>query len=167
MTGLTRRRGDAERTSRALLRASASPRETGVTIVELLVAIAIVGIAAAAAVPAFRANGARGAGAATEALTDEWRRARGDAVRRGVPVEVVLEATGAWVERTAPGDGSAPDTLRTGTLPLPDGARVRGGAVRFDALGRARADRVTIEHGREIHVAWVDPWTGAARRDAR
>jgi type II secretory pathway pseudopilin PulG len=135
------------------------------TIVELLVVIAIVGIAAAAAVPAFRA--ADGAAAAAEALTDEWRRARGDAVRRGVPVEVVLEGTGAWVERTAPGDGSAPDTLRTGTLPLPDGARVRGGAVRFDALGRARADRVTIEHGREIHVAWVDPWTGAARRDAR
>jgi type II secretory pathway pseudopilin PulG len=135
------------------------------TILELLVAIAIVGIAAAAAVPAFRA--ADGAAAAAEALTDEWRRARGDAVRRGVPVEVVLEGTGAWVARTAPGDGSAPDTLRTGTLPLPDGARVRGGAVRFDALGRARADRVTIEHGREIHVAWVDPWTGAARRDAR
>jgi Tfp pilus assembly protein FimT len=138
-----------------------------VTIVELLVAMAIVGIAAAATVPAFRAAGQRGAGTAAEALTDEWRRARGDAVRRGVPVEVVLEGTGAWVERTAPGDGSAPDTLRTGTLPLPDGARVRGGAVRFDALGRARADRVMIEHGREIHVAWVDPWTGAARRDAR
>jgi prepilin-type N-terminal cleavage/methylation domain-containing protein len=145
----------------------------GMTLIELLVAIAIVGIALGAAVPAFRPANERGTGAAAEALMRAWRDARGDAARRGVPVDVVLDAkTGAWFSITVPEDERAPDTLRTGVLPLPDGARLSGGngretMVRFDALGRARADRVTIKHGQDRVVLSVDPWTGAGRRHAR
>ena len=145
----------------------------GMTLIGLLVAIAIVGIALAATVPAFRPANERGTGAAAEALMRAWRDARGDAARRGMPVDVVLDgSTGAWFEITAPEDERAPDTLRAGVLPLPDVARLSGGdgretMVRFDALGRARADRVIIEHGSDRLVLSVDPWTGTGRRHAR
>ncbi|HEX8455391.1 MAG TPA: type II secretion system protein [Longimicrobium sp.] len=178
-TAASRGGAETQRELRELLRVSAPPREpsrygrAGMTLIELMVALAIVGIALAATVPAFRPSNERGTGAAAEALMRAWREARGDAARRGMPVDVVLEAkTGAWFAITVPEDEQAPDTLRAGILPLPSGARLTGGngretMVRFDALGRARSDRVTIEYGADRLVLSVDPWTGAGRRHAR
>ena len=140
----------------------------GFTLVELVVVLVFLGLAAAVAVPAFRPASERGAGPAARELARAWSAARGQAARRGSPVTVDLDlGTGSYAA-LAEGDSMRLDTLEAGYLPLSPGVRLSGGdGVRaravFDALGRARADRVRITGEGEAHEVWADVWTGAAR----
>ncbi|HEU4455789.1 MAG TPA: GspH/FimT family protein [Longimicrobium sp.] len=145
---------------------------SGFTLVEIVVVLMMLAIAAAVAVPAFRPPAERSAGAAARALRELYADARNQAARRGVAVVVELTtATGEWRLAADPEDGTAPRTLAVGTLPLPAEGRLAGGRegvarAAFSPLGRARADRVTITEGEVRHEVSVDGWTGAARQGA-
>ncbi len=145
---------------------------SGFTLVEILVVLMMLAIAAAVTVPAFRPPAERSAGAAARALREVYADARSQAARRGVAVVVEIRtATGEWRLIADPEDGTAPRTLEVGTLPLPAEGRLSGGRdgtarAAFTPLGRARADRVTITEGEVRHEVSVDGWTGAARQGA-
>ena len=140
----------------------------GFTLVELLVVLAMLAIAAAVAVPALRPPAERSAGAAADSLLHVLARARTDAAARGTPVHVEVRAGDGRFAVTADGEDGARDTLRAGSLPLPPGGRASGGRrgtarMSFDASGRARADRVALtDEGGRIEIV-VDAWSGAAR----
>jgi prepilin-type N-terminal cleavage/methylation domain-containing protein len=140
----------------------------GFTLIELVVVLAMLAIAAAVAVPALRPPAERSAGAAADSLRRVLIGARGDAGRRGVPVAVLVRASDAtFVTMTLDAAGVA-DSLAAGSLPVPAGGRVtgsRGGLVRavFEPTGRARADRVAfVDEGGRVEIG-VDPWSGDAR----
>lgn len=143
---------------------------SGFTLMEIVVVLMMLGVAAAVAVPAFRPPAERSAGAAARALREVYADARNQAARRGVAVVVEIRtATGEWRLAADPDDGTAPRTLEAGTLPLPAEGRLSGGRdgtarAAFSPLGRARADGVVISHGEVRHEVWVDGWTGAARQ---
>src|SRR5688572_6189154 len=63
---------------------------SGFTLVEIVVVLIMLGIAAAVAVPAFRPPAERSAGAAARALRELYADARNQAARRGVAVVVEL-----------------------------------------------------------------------------
>ncbi|HYH83188.1 MAG TPA: GspH/FimT family pseudopilin [Longimicrobium sp.] len=149
-------------------RSAAGRVRSGFTLVELLVVLAMLAIAAAVAVPALRPPAERSAGAAADSLLHVLARARADAAARGTTVGVEVRAGDGGFSVIADGDDGGRDTLRAGSLPLPAGGRVIGGRdgearASFDAAGRARADRMAVtDEGGRIEII-VDPWSGAAR----
>ena len=143
------------------------------TLVELLVVLVIVGTVAAVAAPALRFGARGGARDAAERLVALRDRARAVAVGRGVEARLSLDlTTGSYRLVTTPASGSPPDTGRAGALALGGGTRLEGGRdgwalVTFDALGRARGDRVSVVDERGHHDVVTDPWTGATRTRTR
>jgi prepilin-type N-terminal cleavage/methylation domain-containing protein len=139
----------------------------GFTLLEIMVVVLVIGIAAAVAVPALRASDEPSAAAAAETLRAVYGQAREASARRGEPVVVVLEtATDSFAVIAEP-EGGARQVLRAGRLPLPEEGSIAGGRngrahARFTPLGRARADRVALVDGADRHVVEVDPWTGDA-----
>jgi len=140
----------------------------GFTLMELMVVLAMLAIAAAVAAPALRPPRERSAGAAADSLLHVLARARAGAAARGTLVRVEVRAgDGAWVVAGAAGDGGE-DTLAAGELPLPaDGRLLAGPAgaarVSFEPAGRARAGHMAVtDPGGRIEIV-VDPWSGAAR----
>ena len=142
----------------------------GFTLVELLVALVIIGMIATVAVPALRARGGSTTDAAKE-LASIYETTREIAItrRRGAVAEIDL-ARGSYRVLTEHEAGRPSDTLRRGTLALPGDARVssrsaRGGRARmnFDPLGRAHGDDVVLVDGKGRYQVVADPWTGSAR----
>ncbi|HET6229763.1 MAG TPA: type II secretion system protein [Longimicrobiaceae bacterium] len=138
----------------------------GFTLLEMMVVLVMMGIAAAVAAPALRPPAARTVPAAVDSLVRVLARARASAARRGGRVRVEVR-DGAFAV-LSDDDEEAADTLASGTLPLPADGRVSAGtggaaSVMFDAVGRARADRIFVA-GPDARVAVVlDPWSGSAR----
>jgi general secretion pathway protein H len=156
------------RRSRADRRAPGYRRCAGFTLVEVLVVLLLIGIAAGAVLPALGTGRQTGAGAAVRELTAVLAAARSRAVVNATNVTVTIElATGAYATFAAAGPLHQPDTLRRGVLPLGPDASMAGTAgdwavIAFDALGRARGPDIRIhEHGYSYEVR-VHPWTGRA-----
>lgn len=147
----------------------ASLRRPGFTLIELVVVLAIIGLAASVVAPAFRRLG-RDARTAVDAITTAYGAASRAATERGIPVRLVLEMeSGQFALTTVPPAGIASDTVAVGAVPLAaDGStRLSGGragwaVVTFDAFGRGRGDRMVITQGEERYDIQVDPWTAAA-----
>jgi prepilin-type N-terminal cleavage/methylation domain-containing protein len=139
----------------------------GFTLIELVVVLAIIGLAASVVAPAFRRLG-QDAHTTADALTATYAAARRAATERGVAVTLVVEtATGQFLGMTDPAAGLTRDTVASGALPLAAGARLEGGhegwaTVTFDAFGRGRGDPITLIQGEQHHDIRIDPWTATA-----
>lgn len=90
----------------------------GVTLLELLVVLALLGIVAAFALPALIPTTPRGA-----TLNDAIRTARSAAIARAQLLSLTVGADGAWDVRSLPGDDAAP--LAAGSLASPPSAAFR------------------------------------------
>ncbi|HEY0020610.1 MAG TPA: secretin N-terminal domain-containing protein [Longimicrobium sp.] len=144
----------------------------GFTLIEMLVVLAMMGVGAMVVVPALRRPEDRGAAASADALAAAIGRARLAAVTRAVPVTVEVDVANArWTTVAHPADLQS-DTVDAGVLPVLPDTRLAGGdgafaAVMFDALGRARADRIAVSGRDGAQEIGVDAWTGAARVRSR
>lgn len=131
----------------------------GLTLIELVVALALLGLLAAVAVPAIR-SAASDLPATANALAEVLERARALAVDRATVVHVGVDVTaGRYAVR---GVGIADD----GRLALPPGVRLGGGragraVAAFGPLGQARCDPVEVARGAERMQVRCDPWSGA------
>ena len=159
------RRGRAER-------ASASGRGTcaGYTLVEILVVLAVIGLAATVVVPAFRAGGAGPAGDAVAELVELYRQGRRAAGRWGVPVRLEIDvSTGSYAmsaPTAEPSSRAAAEVGRAGRLRSAGRIALRGGGsglavATFDRRGLARADRLVVSDGEESYLLSVHPWTSS------
>jgi prepilin-type N-terminal cleavage/methylation domain-containing protein len=139
----------------------------GFTLIELIVVIAIIGVAATVVAPAFRQR-TPDARTTIDAIATLYAGASRAATARRVPVTVAIEtATGQFTAFTVPAAGTASDSIDTGTLPLPAGARLTGGhegwvLASFDAHGSARGPTIEITQEQQIHEVRIDPWTADA-----
>jgi type II secretion system protein H len=144
-----------------------APRRAGFTLVELLVVLAILGLAAAVAAPALRSLDRTGARDGADAVAALYTEASNAAVRRGAPVTVRLDLSGGtYVVLARASAGGVAETVRAGTLSLSADERLTGGddgwaTVTFDPFGRARGDRVVVARGDERYEVTAAPWTGA------
>jgi prepilin-type N-terminal cleavage/methylation domain-containing protein len=142
-------------------------RRAGFTLIELIVVIAIIGVATSVVAPAFRRL-TRDARTTTDAIGAVYGTASRSATVRRVPVTVVIEtASGRFTTLTEPAPGIARDTIEHGTLPLADGARLSGGRagwvlVAFDTRGGARGSAIDVITEHESNEIRVDPWTAEA-----
>lgn len=87
-----------------MLIAHPKTRQSGFTIVELMIGVVILGILAAVAVPNFQVWMQNGQiSTAAEAITNGMQRARAEAVARNANVEFVLGADSSWTVRIVGG----------------------------------------------------------------
>lgn len=143
----------------------------GFTLVELLVVLAVLGLAAAVVVPALATRARADAASVAHALEIAYGEARDEAVDHGVPVRVAVElGTGRYlVLAAAPG---APVPARGGAVALGAGVRLTGGdgawaVTTFDPFGRARGDRVHIADRERAYDLSADAWTAAVDAQRR
>ncbi|HEY0036026.1 MAG TPA: GspH/FimT family pseudopilin [Longimicrobium sp.] len=138
----------------------------GFTLVEVVVVLVVLGIAAAAVAPAFLARTPQDdAAAAAAEVIQVLATARRAAVERGEPVTVTLETrSGAYLVRSGP---AAADSVATGRVVIPAGValvNVPGRAVsEFDPLGGARPATLRIVGTGTVMMIEVDRWTGDTR----
>lgn len=125
-------------------------RVTGVTLIEMVVVLAVVGILAAMGMPVLseflRDNRVR---AATEGFADGLGRARIEAIQRNTTVNFVVAGPGWRIELPDPGGGS-PSTLRTVAAVTTDPALIVNASqatIGFDGSGRASVAGYTIDLG--------------------
>ena len=142
-------------------------RPTGITLIELVVVLAIIGLAATVVAPAFRRL-TRDARTTTDAITTLYASASRAAHVRRVPVSVAIEtSSGRFATLTDPAPGTARDTIESGALPLAAGTRLTGGRegwalISFDSHGGARGSTIGIIQEHESYDVQVDPWTAEA-----
>lgn len=140
----------------------------GVTLVEMIVVLAIIGIVAAASAPAFRSLGRRrdaldeGRAAVVALLTDVRRQA----IASATIVRVTVDPTTAryWIAAASASDSAAMNDS-VATLALPNGVSLAGEAPRvhyaFAANGTATGEPLLLRAGSRVLPIVVDPWSGA------
>jgi type II secretion system protein H len=136
----------------------------GFSLVEIVVVLAILGIAAAAVLPALRATTrAEGVAAAAADMARLLRAGRAAALARAVPVTVTFVPTSRRYLVEAERDDTAA-TLAEGTLPvrtdLTVAATDRPMRVTFDPYGVAKPDSLTWTGPDGLAVVGVAPWSG-------
>jgi prepilin-type N-terminal cleavage/methylation domain-containing protein len=141
----------------------------GLTLVELMVVLLLLGVMAAAVAPAIARQDRTGAGPALKVMEAVLAGAREHAVARAITVTAEIElASGAYVVVATPQAADPADTLATGLLPLGDAAIFDGppgerATFVFDPLGRARGPDLVVREYGDRHELRIDPWTGKTR----
>ncbi len=143
----------------------------GVTIVEMVVVLTIIGIVAAAVVPALRPLDVRrdvlveSRSALISVLTTARRRAITDA--RTLTLTLDPETARYWIHEAEPTDSvSATAPLDSAaSLGLPEGVTLMGSARRalfvFSPNGTVSGEPIAIRVGSRVQPIALDPWTGA------
>jgi prepilin-type N-terminal cleavage/methylation domain-containing protein len=155
----------ASAAERYLIGVTHSLRRAGFTLLELVVVIAILGVAFAVSIPSFTNRSGSGRADAADAITRLLERARNTAAEqaRETRVTIAPAEARAWIRS---GDvASASDT--SFTLSLPAGTTLSATSPRvqftFDASGRARGDQLIIDANGARSAITVDPSSGDVR----
>jgi general secretion pathway protein H len=145
-----------------------NPSERGFTIIEMMIVLAIVAMAMTVA-PAIVSGLAGGRlRAASDELIAQLRDARGQAIRRNAPAELVFDL--GKRSYSAPGDAGlhvlpaivdAVDVTPAVLVQQPG----RIARIRFLADGSADAARISLRHGTSANVIAIDWLTGRVRHD--
>lgn len=109
---------------------AARPSRRGVTLLELLIVLVLLGMASALVAPMLGSTGARG-NAADDTTAPLIARARALAVRRAEPLTLTLASTGTWTIRTVRGDAA----IDSGAMRSRSAESLRAASYTFDALG--------------------------------
>jgi len=143
----------------------------GVTIVEMVVVLTIIGIVAAAVAPALRPLGTRRDALveSRDALMSVLTRARRRAIANARTLTLTLDPETAryWMHETEPTDSvSATTPLDSAvSLGLPDGVTLMGSTRRahfvFSPSGTVSGEPIAIRVGSRVQPIALDPWTGA------
>lgn len=142
----------------------------GLTLVEVIVSMALIGIVAAVTVPAFAGLAGTDRDAATaEPVARLLRSARMTALREARVTTVVIEPVSGRYTIAVAGEGMPRRT--EGLLALGDGARILVAGPRarfaFEPSGPARSEPIAVRGpGGDVAVR-VDPWTGDVLVGAR
>ena len=137
----------------------------GYTLVELVVVLAIMALAAVVVAPALFRPEAQGNERVIRTLAEANAEASNAAVAVGGDAEVWLNTLdGRWVSLLRPGGSAAWDTLGSGSVSAP-GVRLEAAGApwavfRFDARGRASGPAVTAHGTDGMATLRPDPWTG-------
>jgi len=145
-----------------------SPSDRGFTIIEMMIVLVIVAMAMTVA-PAIVSGLAGGRlRAASDELIVQLRDARGQAIRRNAPTELVLDL--AKRGYSGPGDAglhALPAVVDAVDVTPPELVQQPGriARIRFLADGSADAARMSLRHGTSTNVIAVDWLTGRVRHD--
>lgn len=137
----------------------------GFTLIELMVTLAILGVSAAVAVPAF-SRLASAEPSPAEPVARLLDRARRAAVERAMPVSVwIIPATGHYIVRSDRRSGRV--IVDEGTLVLVAGARLvsarERAIVTFDPYGVSTGDTLLVESPSGPLLVTAERWTGEIR----
>ena len=150
------------------LRRSQPARDSGTTVIELAVALAVLGVALVAVAPALPRARA-GADAAAHRIQAVILSARADAARSGDDRRLEIDLTTGHVRTYSIGEAGPDSVVSDSILPLAGDVRivVPGGdgswTGRFGSLGRAEAAPLIVLGS--TGPGWrimTDPWTGWA-----
>jgi prepilin-type N-terminal cleavage/methylation domain-containing protein len=141
--------------------------ESGFTIIEMMIVLVIIAMAMTIA-PAIVSGLAGGRlRAASDELVAQLRDARGQAIRRNAPTELMLDL--AKVSYSAPGDAGlhvlpeVVDAIEVTPVALVQPGRIA--RIRFREDGSADQARISLRHGTSTSVIEVDWLTGRIRHD--
>jgi prepilin-type N-terminal cleavage/methylation domain-containing protein len=141
---------------------NASRARRGVTLIELVVVMALIGLLAGVAAPAFLSSTTAQSSTAGQRVTALIASARARAVEQGTVVTMTIDpATNRfWVDH--------PDT--SGVIELPEGSLLHGDArvhFRFEPSGQVAADLLVVDERGTLRPIRFDRWTGEVTTDAR
>lgn len=139
------------------------PGDAGFTLLELLVVLALMGAAAALAVPSLR-EPLRGSELKRTAsrLVELARTARAEALRSGVEHRLVVDAAARLVRGSSGRTVAVPSGIRLRLLGEGNAVDAGQAAIRFSPDGSASGAGLGLDDGRSAAEIGVDPLTGAA-----
>lgn len=140
-------------------------RQSGFTLLELVVVLVIVGVISAVTIPAFYAGPPDDpAVVGASEVVSLLRSARSRALGRAQPVSLRINPrTRLFTLTTETADSI--QQIAQGIVTLPRGVSLRTSSVmaqfRFAASGAARGDTLFVRGSGPAVAVWVDRWTGA------
>lgn len=149
-------------------------RRRGYTLIEVMVVLVVLGVAASVVGPELARFVALGADRTVQDLVAAAELARDRAVVSGGTATLAIETrSGAWLIYPGVRPRADATPLASGTVRLPEGVTLAAGGsapwafLRFDAVGRARADRLIVSERGSQRELFVDPWTASLVATAR
>lgn len=141
--------------------------DEGFTIIEMMVALAIIAMAMTIAPAIISGLAGSRLRAASDELVAQLREARGQAIRRGAPVELVFDlAKRSYTTPVEPGFRSLPeivDAVEVTPERLVQPGRIA--RIRFLADGTASEARIALRHGTSATIIAIDWLTGRVHHD--
>lgn len=152
-----------------------TPRiRAGFTLIEIIVVVAIIGVAGVVIVPALAPGSSGGAATAAERLVAAYRQGREAAAARAALVEITFTTGRDGIVVVARGPaGQAADTVGRYVWPaearlrVPNRTEAGSRIARFGPLGRVAAPPVYVFDSENAYDIHLDLWTGAPQRRQR
>ena len=138
------------------------PADSGATLLELLVVLAVLALVTALAAPALRGSSTTDLAAVTSALASDLQEARNEAMRRQTETSLHIDTQRRTIE-TFPGPRQRPLPAGVGIDLIAAKANVRGqagSAIGFFPDGSSTGGRITLKRGADNRTSEVDWRTG-------